>query len=309
MKLELIEPGKQFSNSELTNDLKRVALLLKKSSVTLKDYKEHGNYSYQTQKKRFGSWKMALEAANLNESKRPWGGDLSESRIPENQLLEDMKKTAKKLDKKSITISEYEEHGKYGSSAICKRFGSWNKAKTAAGLHVGRIYNSSEEDFFENILNVWQLLGRQPKYREMEAPLSKLNISSYERKFGTWRIALEKFIDYVNTKDDVKELSPTDIINDKTKEGFEKAISISVNTENIKKSKKRTNRIANLRQRFRVMKRDGFKCILCGASPANNPGLELHIDHIIPWSHGGETVEENLRTLCSHCNLGRSNKE
>jgi len=75
------------------------------------------------------------------------------------------------------------------------------------------------------------------------------------------------------------------------------------------KPKKRTNRIANLRQRFRVMKRDGFKCVLCGASPATTPGCELQIDHIIPWSKGGETAEENLRTLCAQCNLGRSNKE
>ena len=57
------------------------------------------------------------------------------------------------------------------------------------------------------------------------------------------------------------------------------------------------------------MKRDGFKCVLCGDSPAKNPTCELHIDHITPWSHGGETIEENLRTLCSSCNLGRSNKE
>ncbi|MDR2876514.1 MAG: HNH endonuclease [Chromatiales bacterium] len=26
-----------------------------------------------------------------------------------------------------------------------------------------------------------------------------------------------------------------------------------------------------------------------------------------PWSKGGETVIENLRTLCSLCNIGKSN--
>ena len=32
------------------------------------------------------------------------------------------------------------------------------------------------------------------------------------------------------------------------------------------------------------MKRDNFKCCLCGASPAKDPSIELHIDHIIPYS-------------------------
>jgi 5-methylcytosine-specific restriction endonuclease McrA len=135
----------------------------------------------------------------------------------------------------------------------------------------------------------------------MIAPLSKLNISSYERKFGTWRAALEKFVEYINSKEDgiaPKPSTPKTTTNRPPQTQPEK---VSQN--------KRTNRTANLRQRFRVMKRDGFKCILCGASPALNPGCELHIDHIIPWSNGGETIEENLRTLCSNCNLGRSNQE
>lgn len=305
MAFELIEPGKQFSNSELIDDLKRVSFMLQKNNVSLNEYKEHGNYSYQTQKKRFGSWKGALEAAELSESKRPWGADLSETKIPEKQLIEDMQQVAEKLRKIKITMAEYEKHGNFGSTTIQKRFGGWNKAKEKAGLTIGRYYNQSEEEYFDNLLHVWQILGRQPKYREIEAPLSKIHISSYERKFGSWRNALESFIKYINTKDDFVSNAK------KTKADAPEATIIQepLNSKKKKVKTKRTNRTANLRQRFRVMKRDGFKCVLCGASPANNPGIELHIDHIIPWSHGGETVEENLRTLCSNCNLGRSNAE
>jgi len=69
----------------------------------------------------------------------------------------------------------------------------------------------------------------------------------------------------------------------------------------------KTPRDLSLRLRFRVMKRDNFACRACGASPALKPGLLLHVDHIEPWSRGGETVEENLQTLCEGCNLGKSN--
>ena len=85
-----------------------------------------------------------------------------------------------------------------------------------------------------------------------------------------------------------------------------------VNVPNITPNKKAsqehtTNRNINLRLRFLVMKKDNFKCCMCGASPAKDPSVELHIDHIIPWSKGGETTIDNLQTLCSKCNLGKSN--
>jgi len=57
------------------------------------------------------------------------------------------------------------------------------------------------------------------------------------------------------------------------------------------------------------MQRDKFTCQHCGASPAKNPSVELHLDHIVPWSKGGETTYENLQILCSKCNLGKSNLE
>lgn len=61
--------------------------------------------------------------------------------------------------------------------------------------------------------------------------------------------------------------------------------------------------------RYAVLKRDHFKCCACGASPAKDPAVELHIDHIVPWSKGGETKPDNLQTLCSRCNIGKSNHE
>ena len=58
--------------------------------------------------------------------------------------------------------------------------------------------------------------------------------------------------------------------------------------------------------RYDVMKRDGFKCVLCGATQAD--GVKLHVDHIFPVSKGGKTEMSNLRTLCARCNLGKKAK-
>ena len=58
--------------------------------------------------------------------------------------------------------------------------------------------------------------------------------------------------------------------------------------------------------RYKIMKRDGFRCVLCGRSA--NDGIKLHVDHVIPVSRGGKTEESNLRTLCEECNMGKGDK-
>lgn len=58
--------------------------------------------------------------------------------------------------------------------------------------------------------------------------------------------------------------------------------------------------------RYDIMKRDGFRCVICGRTAED--GVKLHVDHIKPISKGGLTVPENLRTLCQDCNLGKSDK-
>lgn len=54
--------------------------------------------------------------------------------------------------------------------------------------------------------------------------------------------------------------------------------------------------------RFDVFKRDGFKCMYCGAHP---PGVLLHIDHIRAVAEGGGNEMDNLVTSCESCNLGK----
>jgi 5-methylcytosine-specific restriction endonuclease McrA len=56
--------------------------------------------------------------------------------------------------------------------------------------------------------------------------------------------------------------------------------------------------------RFRVLQRDGFRCQYCGRGARE--GATLHLDHVVPYSAGGETTEDNLLTACEQCNLGKS---
>lgn len=69
----------------------------------------------------------------------------------------------------------------------------------------------------------------------------------------------------------------------------------------------KTSRNVSWRLRFLVMRRDSFKCQLCGLSPAMKHGTVLVVDHVVPWASGGETTMDNLQTLCEQCNGGKSN--
>ena len=46
--------------------------------------------------------------------------------------------------------------------------------------------------------------------------------------------------------------------------------------------------------RMNVLKRDNFRCRICGRSPDNYVDIELHVHHILPWGQGGITEEDNL---------------
>jgi len=68
----------------------------------------------------------------------------------------------------------------------------------------------------------------------------------------------------------------------------------------------RCRRNISVRVRHTILERDGFRCCDCGASAST--GAVLEVDHTIPVSKGGSNDPSNLRTLCSDCNRGKSDR-
>lgn len=54
---------------------------------------------------------------------------------------------------------------------------------------------------------------------------------------------------------------------------------------------------------FRVLKRENQICRKCGHPVQDG---DIHFDHIIPWSKGGSSDENNIQLLCSSCNRKKS---
>jgi hypothetical protein len=205
--------------------------------------------------------------------------------VPDELLLEDLKSAHAKLKSlgKNLTFRTYREVGKYASSTLHERFGSWNDALQAAGLLPRKERNVPAAALFDNLKLVWIANGRQPVYRDMGAPPSQYHGSTYLARFGGWRSALEQFVAEV---------------------ADEEHCFLSSETEP-PRSPSHGTRDPSLSLRFQVLKRDNFRCVACGRSPATVAGLVLEIDHIRPWSSGGRTIPSNLQTLCFDCNRGK----
>lgn len=213
----------------------------------------------------------------------------------DEEFLDDLRRVAKLLGKETVTQSEYGRSGRASAGTIARRFDSWNAALERAGLTVKVQRNISDEDLFENLERMWIELGRQPRYSEVRAPFSRFANATYDKRFGRFSQALEQFITWVNS--DRLDQSEESADAGGAVDGVTQPSSI----------KRRSRREISDRQRFRILVRDGFRCRACGVSPLVQPGVELHVDHILPWSKGGETTDENLESKCKQCNLGKGN--
>lgn len=309
MEFKLNDYHRNVSDEELLSDILRVAKGLGKTTLTITEYKDNGGlYGTNTFIRHFGGWVNALNRCRLvPDDKQIYAtlADRTKPYVENEELISDLKCVSNILQKKTFTTSEYRKYGKYNQNAYIRRFGSWNNALSAAKLEPfdhplggGTKNRVTEYSCCEEIERIWILLGRQPTSTDIKNGISIYSLHTFERRFGSWRKALEFFVAYMNGEQEVEK--PDD-------SAEEQLPYIPPRPTENKDDSHKTQRGIGLRTRFLVMKRDSFKCCICGRSPATTQGLELHVDHIIPWSKGGETTIDNLQTLCSDCNLGKSN--
>ncbi len=206
------------------------------------------------------------------------------NKISDDDIIKDLLYVKDEILKKDkITMREYLAYGKYGQKAIKNHFGTWNKLLSNANLEITRSYQHlSKEDIFFLVEELWIQLGRQPNIREFET-MTKHTKKIIISNFGKWSICLKEFVNWETNRDKSKKTLTNTLITHKTPREPSKSL------------------------RYDVLTRDNYKCVICGRSTSDK--VKLHVDHIIPYSLGGETTLDNLQTLCSDCNLGKSNKK
>lgn len=174
------------------------------------------------------------------------------------------------------------------------------------------LFADSDGKFQYQIMSRWVGFTQTKPQREIREAsfVNAINIQNYFKSKGE-----PAFV--INTKDDLKLFflltGGHGIIEEKLAKQFINSLLqpqifsftfdngwISVDSI----PKKSFNRVADPKLRMKILTRDGRKCMICGASPAKNEHVELHLHHIIPFGVGGITDEKNLITLCHTCHKG-----
>jgi hypothetical protein len=303
------------SVEELLGEFQRVSEELGRRP-TYDEFRSGSRIGIKAYETKFGSWPGAVSALSAqNRSIAPWG---RRTHCTPELLLAELRSTAAKTSNKSFSYEDYRSLGGcYSIGTFQNHFGSWREAVSQMGLADGRsqprpgLRTFTNEDFFGEMQRVWETLGRQPKAREMRQYGSRMSPQAFQVRFGSWMRAVHAFCEDRGSTDDPSKGSPLVEANE---EESALPLPLSVDREQRREHvaagvlviQKATPRTPAPRLRFRVLQRDRFTCRACGRSPATEIGVVLHVDHIVPYSGLGETVFENLQTLCERCNLGKS---
>lgn len=221
-------------------------------------------------------------------------------RLSDEEIIGELREVAKHYDFVKFTRHEFDKVAKNcKGTAVISRFGSWNDALAKTELELKEKPKKprrfiSDNELMVEMARVFEVLGHRPSKTEWEALKPKFSYTTYKTRYKGWVNAWRHFFENFNGIDLESEESAESI------NGAQQA-SIELPTE--------AKRTIPLKLRLKVLQRDNFKCVYCGASPATNSNIQLHIDHIDPFSKGGKSEFGNLQTLCQNCNWGKGDDE
>ncbi len=180
------------------------------------------------------------------------------------------------------------------SSVVVNAFdGSWSNAIETLRLQLKNKgielrprtrFFISETELFIEMERIWSLLGHRPSKDEWNENSPKYSYNVYKQRFDGWQNACLAFIENRTGEHQGETEQSTTIVHRISPEA---------------------KRDIPPGLRLKVYERDKYTCVFCGRSRLKH-NVVLHADHIIPFSKGGKTIFENIQTLCSECNLGKS---
>lgn len=211
--------------------------------------------------------------------------DAKMTRITEREMLDSLRAFADRCNGRPFTTREYDQWKDKAchSWTISDRLGSWRSALAQIGIETGvRSRRYSPRELMDNLELVWREIGRPPGAILIARHGFRISEPTYRRRWGSLQKAclqLARFKKGEITEQQLLGTAPS--------------------------RKKRTRVALPLNVRWDILKRDHYRCVICGAHP---PDVELEVDHIVAVSRSGTDEVENLRTLCRHCNQGKKDR-
>jgi len=226
-------------------------------------------------------------------------------KIPRDRIIDELLKVAEANQYCEFRQKDFEALANISRHPVISTFGSWPAAlqelrellrSQGKNLKPRSRARISDADLFCEMRRIWSLLGHRPSRYEWESASPTYSYETYKNRFGGWQSACLRFLEHQMgeeiqlAEDSSRSVSHSHKKNLRTHEPAIRKRNVPLNV------------------RLAVLKRDGFRCVLCGRSPAIEQGVVLHLDHVHPFSLGGQSTSDNLRTLCQECNLGKSDQ-
>lgn len=213
------------------------------------------------------------------------------SQFSRREIIGSLKTYSKVHDVPTFRMREHDAwHGRLTTSDTVRRyFGTWGKALKAAELRTVRGHKIDPRAMVEAFKECWKENGTVPSVRQLEAFLENGNFpfryKSYLNFFGGLG-RLAKLV--VNAEQG--EIPKSDLYERRKSSAFlQRAISLKLRAE--------------------ILKRDGYRCLKCGACTKIDKSTKLEVGHIIPVARGGLSQPNNLQTLCFSCNQGKKDRD
>jgi hypothetical protein len=291
-----------YGDSSLLDELRRIAVMLPKGKpLTKSAFKQHQpKVAESTVCRRFGGWREALERAGLGHlySGHPVTQKMRAQparKFSKADLIAELRRVHALIGKGWLTSADFNTRSITSEDAIRGRFGNFRKGLEAAGIpyHPNKTRQSTDQQCFENLAEVWTHFGRAPAYREMFKPPSEIQGKTYIERWGTWRRTLKAFVDWTNTDYQPRQERKAET---KATVAYDKPTEVRRDEADCREVRPGL--------RFKVFMRDRFRCVYCGRSPATH-NIVLHADHKEPVAKGGKTTLDDLCTSCRDCNLAK----
>jgi 5-methylcytosine-specific restriction endonuclease McrA len=313
----------EYTDEAILAEIRRVARLAPDGPLTRRTFDRLARANSQTPVSRFGGWGRALAKAGLAGRYSGRTANIGvrqhkSSHLPDAALLDEIRRVARKLGVARLRKRDNDGHSPIRSYIHVQRFGSWTEALRLAGIEPGcRSMPHDGAELFANMRAVWERLGKPPRGADMARPPSRISAPTYKKRFGGFRRAVAAFFAELNGGPPMGSaiVNPPRRVprthRDRTPDRTVWPAKPAPTREGGPRYRPQhpltpfRRRALPLGLRFMVLERDRFRCAACGASPADDPTCKLHVDHIVPVAKGGETLLDNLRTLCAECNLGR----
>ncbi len=180
---------KKVTPNEILADLKRVAKELKTKRMSWVAYMTFpGKYTDKDIRQHFGTWKKAMEAADMKLQSRDHG-------VTRKKAIADLKNVAPKVQGELLSFAQYKRNGgKYALKTFYRFFKTWSSAVKVVGRKSSMSRNRvSEIDLIKDLQRMAILLNKNNfstwDYNRGESKYSSTTIIT---RFGTWQNALKE---------------------------------------------------------------------------------------------------------------------